>query len=144
MWGGDQRRAVVMFGVPSGVVFDSNPRDRSRRLAARNAGHVIAAARRCRGAPALPPKAPTSVGRVESILGSRPRLEPRRFRSVRSRAIAGHGLEGDRHVTGNGTFPSGFPGSALTLIEAEVCESFTPPLAAARAPRNLVTQRHRS
>ena len=60
------------------------------------------------------------------------------FRSVR--ALAGHGLEGDRHVAGTGTFPSGLPGSALTLIEAEVCESFTPPLDASEHRRNVVTR----
>jgi MOSC domain-containing protein YiiM len=55
-------------------------------------------------------------------------------------ALAGRGLEGDRHVTGRGTFPSGPPGSALTLIEAEVCESFEPPLAPDEHRRNLVTR----
>ena len=39
--------------------------------------------------------------------------------------IPGAGLEGDRYTVGRGTFPSGRPGSAMTLIEAEVCESFT-------------------
>ena len=56
------------------------------------------------------------------------------------RALAGRGLEGDRHVTGDGTFPSGVPGSALTLIEAEVCESFTPPLGPDEHRRNIVTR----
>jgi MOSC domain-containing protein YiiM len=56
------------------------------------------------------------------------------------RAIAGRGLEGDRHVTGTGTFPSGPPGSALTLIAAEVCESFEPPLIPDEHRRNLVTR----
>lgn len=56
------------------------------------------------------------------------------------RAIAGQGLEGDRHVVGIGTFPSGLPGSALTLIEAEVCESFDPPLGLDEHRRNVVTR----
>jgi MOSC domain-containing protein YiiM len=43
-------------------------------------------------------------------------------------------------VTGRGTFPSGMPGSALTLIEAEVCESFIPALEASEHRRNLVTR----
>ena len=55
------------------------------------------------------------------------------------RALAGLGLESDRHVTGDGTFPSGLPGSALTLIEREVCDSFTPPLAPGEHRRNVVT-----
>jgi MOSC domain-containing protein YiiM len=61
--------------------------------------------------------------------------------SLRSvEAIPGKGLSGDRHVTGKGTFPSGPPGSALTLIEAEVCDSFAPPLAPGEHRRNLVTR----
>ena len=57
-----------------------------------------------------------------------------------ARALAGHGLEGDRHVAGKGTFPSGMPGSALTMIEAEVCESFDPPLEPGEHRRNVVTR----
>jgi MOSC domain-containing protein YiiM len=56
------------------------------------------------------------------------------------RALRGQGLDGDRHAAGTGTFPSGFPGSALTLIEAEVCESFDPPLRPDDHRRNLVTR----
>jgi hypothetical protein len=55
-------------------------------------------------------------------------------------AWAGRGLEGDRHTVGKGTFPSFVPGSALTLIEAEVCESFDPPLTADEHRRNLVSR----
>ena len=43
-------------------------------------------------------------------------------------------------MTGDGTFPSGVPGSALTLIEAEVCESFTPVLGPDEHRRNVVTR----
>lgn len=43
-------------------------------------------------------------------------------------------------MTGQGTFPSGPPGSALTLIEAEVCESFDPPLGPSDHRRNVVTR----
>jgi MOSC domain-containing protein YiiM len=53
-------------------------------------------------------------------------------------AIAGRGLEGDRYVAGDGTFPSGQSGSALTMIEREVCASFDPPLKAGEHRRNLV------
>ena len=58
----------------------------------------------------------------------------------RVRALAGKGLEGDRHVSGRGTFPSGPPGSALTMIEAEVCETFDPPLEPSQHRRNIVTR----
>ena len=53
--------------------------------------------------------------RVESIaIGTSEALRP--VSSVR--AVAGHGLEGDRHFAGDGARP----GEALTLIEAEVLE----------------------
>ncbi|MGE5617490.1 MAG: MOSC domain-containing protein, partial [Candidatus Woesearchaeota archaeon] len=55
-------------------------------------------------------------------------------------AIAGKGLDGDRHAVGLGTFPSGVSGSALTLIQAEVCESFEPPLGPGEHRRNVVTR----
>jgi MOSC domain-containing protein YiiM len=55
-------------------------------------------------------------------------------------AWAGRGLDGDRHTVGKGTLPSFIPGSALTLIEAEVCESFDPPLTADEHRRNLVSR----
>jgi MOSC domain-containing protein YiiM len=54
--------------------------------------------------------------------------------------MPGAGLEGDRYVDGRGTFPSGRPGAAVTLIEAEVCESFDPPLLPSEHRRNLVTR----
>ena len=38
-------------------------------------------------------------------------------------AIAGQGLQGDRYADGNGTFASGRPGSALTLVDAAVLDS---------------------
>lgn len=44
-------------------------------------------------------------------------------------------------MAGTGTFPSRLPGSALTLIEIEVCDSFAPPLAADEHRRNIVTRR---
>ncbi len=43
-------------------------------------------------------------------------------------------------MAGTGTFPSGLPGSALTLVEAEVCESFDPPLAPDEHRRNVITR----
>jgi MOSC domain-containing protein YiiM len=56
------------------------------------------------------------------------------------RALPGQGLKGDRHVSGTGTFPSGLPGSALTLVEAEVCQSFDPPLEPDEHRRNVLTR----
>ena len=77
-------------------------------------------------------------GRVEAIS-----IAPRAGRPIealeRAQALAGRGLKGDRHVVGKGTFPSFLPGSALTLIEQEVCDSFDPPLTADEHRRNLTT-----
>ena len=38
-------------------------------------------------------------------------------------AVPGRGLEGDRYAAGAGTFASGRPGSALTLVDAAVLDS---------------------
>jgi MOSC domain-containing protein YiiM len=88
--------------------------------------------------PALP-EVPVAVGAVEGIYVAPAAGEPARS-LTEARTVAGKGLEGDRHVDGRGTFPSGRPGSALTLIEAEVCGSFTPPLPPAEHRRNVVTR----
>jgi hypothetical protein len=90
---------------------------------------------------AMPPRAaaPSDVGTIEAIQVAPAAGEPTQARTA-VRALTGLGLEGDRHVTGNGTFPSRVPGSALTLIEAEVCESFDPPLGPDEHRRNLVTR----
>jgi MOSC domain-containing protein YiiM len=79
------------------------------------------------------------VGKVEAIAFAASAGEQARLVDS-ARALPGQGLEGDRHVTGTGTFPSGMPGSALTLIEAEVCESFDPPLEPTQHRRNVVTR----
>jgi MOSC domain-containing protein YiiM len=39
-------------------------------------------------------------------------------------AVAGRGLQGDRYADASGTFASGRPGSALTLIDAAVLDAF--------------------
>jgi hypothetical protein len=132
-----QRRAVVMYGVPAGVVFDPSGATQSDGWEL-DGGFVIAA---LDVALARPPRAapPLTVGVVEAIF-----IAPEAGAPARSvaevRALADRGLEGDRHVVGKGTFPSGLPGSGLTLIEAEVCESFTPLLAAGEHRRNVVTR----
>jgi MOSC domain-containing protein YiiM len=89
----------------------------------------------------MPPRpvAPPAVGTVEAIAVAVAAAEPARLVQT-VRALAGRGLEGDRHVAGTGTFPSGLPGSALTMIEAEVCESFDPPLEPGEHRRNVITR----
>ncbi len=130
-------RYVVMYGVPSGVVWDPSGGAPVSREDVR-AGYVVAASDI---ALALPPPAavPTATGTVDSIwLAARAGATAESVTAAR--ALAGRGLDGDRHVAGTGTFPSGLPGSALTLIEVEVCESFDPPLTASVHRRNLVTR----
>ena len=133
----DEIRCVVMFGVPSGVVWDP-----SGAASIENdwidAGFVIAAADVALARPSATP-GPAGAGTIEGIFLAPSAGEP--TQSLNSaHALAVLGLEGDRHVVGKGTFPSGLPGSGLTLIEAEVCESFDPPLGPDEHRRNIVTR----
>jgi hypothetical protein len=130
-------RFVVMYGVPSGVVWDPGGGSEPARETIEE-GFLVAAGDIALARPPRP-AAPLGSGTVETIAVATSAGEPAQLRrSVR--ALAGQGLEGDRHVSGTGTFPSGLPGSALTLIEAEVCESFDPPLEPSQHRRNLVTR----
>jgi hypothetical protein len=135
--GVDGDRFAVMFGVPSGVVWD--PAGDGRVEAAWiTEGYLLAAADIAQARPALP-AAPAGAGAVEGIWIAASAGEPAQALSS-ARALPGRGLQGDRHVTGTGTFPSGRPGSALTLVAAEVCESFTPPLSPGEHRRNVVVR----
>jgi hypothetical protein len=128
-------RFVVMYGVPSGVVWD--PAGGSAEVEPED-GFVVAASDIALARPPRP-TAPTGTGSVEALSVAANAGEPAQL--LRSaHALAGQGLEGDRHVAGTGTFPSGMPGSALTMIEAEVCESFDPPLEPGEHRRNVVTR----
>jgi len=130
-------RFVVMYGVPSGVVWDPAG-DGAILPGWISDGFVLAAADVALARPPRP-QPPRSVGVLEQIWIAAGAGEPAAARD-HARALAGRGLEGDRHTVGRGTFPSGLPGSGLTLIEAEVCESFEPPLRADEHRRNLVTR----
>jgi len=130
-------RFLVMYGVPSGPVWDPGGDGRVETDWI-EAGYLVAAADIALARPA-PAAAPVTAGVLEAIHVATSAGEPVRA-LVSVRALAGRGLDGDRHVAGTGTFPSGLPGSALTLIEAEVCESFEPPLRAGEHRRNLVTR----
>jgi hypothetical protein len=134
---GAGRRSVVMFGVPSGVVWDPAG-DGELDPASIEDGFLVAATD---VALALPPRAaaPAAPGTVEGIWIAEAAGTPA-VACEAVRAMAGRGLEGDRHVAGTGTFPSGLPGSALTLIEAEVCESFEPALEPGEHRRNVATR----
>ena len=147
----EQRRAVVMYGVPSGMVWDPTGASAPDREESPDddyvpaspggeivEGFLIAAADIALAMPPRPSVPPTP-GRVETICVAAGAGEPTRVLDTVG-ALAGHGLDGDRHALGTGTFPSGVPGSALTLIEAEVCESFDPPLTPDQHRRNVVTR----
>jgi MOSC domain-containing protein YiiM len=134
---GGERRAVVMYGVPSGVVWDPSGGAEAGGWQLED-GFLIAALDIALARPA-PSPAPTSSGSVAGIyLGAEAGAPTRSVQSAR--ALAGRGLEGDRHVSGKGSFPSGPAGSALTLIEAEVCESFDPALGPDEHRRNLLSR----
>jgi len=130
-------RFVVMYGVPSGVVWDPGG-DGAVAPDGLVDGFLVAASDI---ALARPPRAapPATAGALEEIWVAPAAGEPAQSLPA-ARACAGRGIAGDRHTVGRGTFPSGLPGSALTLIEAEVCESFDPPLRAEEHRRNLVTR----
>ena len=130
-------RFVVMYGVPSGVVWDPAG-DGQVENAWLTDGFVIAATDIALARPPLP-EAPPGAGSVEAIWIAANAGESA-IGVESARALAGRGLEGDRHVAGTGTFPSGPPGSALTLVQAEVCESFTPPLGPDEHRRNVITR----
>ena len=134
---GGQARYVVMYGVPSGLAWDpAGDAEISNDWI--EAGFLIAAADIALALPGRP-AAPVTGGTVEGIWVAAAAGRPAEGLPA-VRALAGSGLAGDRHVTGAGTFPSGLPGSALTLIEAEVCDSFDPPLRPDEHRRNLVTR----
>jgi hypothetical protein len=137
---GGGERHVLMYGTPSGVIWDpagDGAIDHDWIVE----GYLIAAADPVMGAQraGVEPAAPGSGGVVEALLVAPRAQEPVSLRdSVTARP--GLGLAGDRYADAAGSFPTGVPGSALTLIEAEVCESFDPPLAPDDHRRNVVTR----
>jgi hypothetical protein len=112
---GSGPRAVVMFGIPSGVIWD--PAETAEEIFD---GYVVAPLDPAVWPPSRAVEA--GVGIVEALV-----IAPAAEAPVRAVdeavAMAGRGLEGDRYAEGAGTFGSGRPGSALTLVDAEVLES---------------------
>lgn len=126
---------VVRYGVPSGTVWD--PAELGADAVV-EAGWVVAAldpvvgARRFAGPGA-------GAGAVEALAVAAVKEGPVTLvESVEARP--GIGLTGDRYALGAGTFPSPGDGAALTLVAAEVLESFSPPLAPDEHRRNVVTR----
>jgi hypothetical protein len=109
-------RAVVMFGVPSGAIWD--PADTAGEILD---GYVVAPL----DLAAWPPRtaAEAGVGLVEALVVA-PAAEAPAVVVDEAVAITGRGLRGDRYAAGAGTFASGRPGSALTLVDAAVLETF--------------------
>jgi MOSC domain-containing protein YiiM len=130
-------RFLIMYGHPSGVVWDPAHRGAIDHEWI-DEGFLVAAADIALARPPAP-ATPTGIGVVEAIAIA-PAAAAAAYSLHEARALPGQGLEGDRHVVGTGTFPSGLPGSALTLIEGEVCDSFDPPLGLDDHRRNLVTR----
>ncbi|WP_228430769.1 MOSC domain-containing protein [Baekduia soli] len=127
-------RHVVMFGVPSGVIWDPAGTTAGTILDGALVAPLDIAAWPPRPAGELPP------GVVEAIMLA-PAAEAPAHEVGRALAVPGRGLEGDRYAEGSGTFASGRPGSALTLVDADVLDE----LGAARgAPvdhrRNVVVR----
>ncbi len=113
---GSGPRAVVMFGVPSGAIWD--PADTSDEILT---GSIVAPL----DLAAWPPRtaAEAGVGLVEALVIA-PAAEAPVVHVGEALAIVGQGLHGDRYTAGAGTFASGRPGSALTLVDAAVLDTF--------------------
>lgn len=112
---GSGPRAVVMFGVPSGAIWD--PVETADEILD---GFVVAPLDFSAWPPDRPPDA--GVGVIEALVVS-PAAEAPVVLVEEAVAIVGQGLQGDRYADGNGTFGSGRPGSALTLVDAAVLDS---------------------
>lgn len=114
---GDGMRAVVMFGIPSGVLWDPAGTQAEVVRGAVLAPLDVATWSRAEVAE------PTS-GVVESLWLAARAEAPVAAVGV-AVAIAGSGLQGDRYAAGTGTFASGRPGSALTMVDAAVLDELT-------------------
>jgi len=130
----DRDHAVVMFGAPSGPIFDP-----ARALSGGGtiqAGWVLAPLDL-----ELPIDKPygihAGVGSVAGLLLAAEAEAPL-VPVDEVVAIAGRGLEGDRYAVGQGTFSGPGRGYELTLIEAEVLGEID--LSWEQARRNIVTR----
>jgi hypothetical protein len=126
-------RAVVMFGVPSGPIWD--PAGTTEEILD---GFLVAPLELAVWPPT--PSGAIGEGTIEAIVVAPGATAPVRQLQT-AHAIPGRGIDGDRYAAGDGTFASGRPGSALTLVDADVLDE----LAAARgAPvdhrRNVVVR----
>ena len=135
-----RRDAVLMFGVPSGVVTDASGTTEGGGVLVE--GVVVAPLD-----PHLERVSPygeawQAHGTVEAMLLA-PDAESPLARVEKASAVAGRGLLGDRYALGHGTFSGEGRGYQLTLIEAEALEALVAEGIAVTwedARRNIVTR----
>jgi MOSC domain-containing protein YiiM len=135
-------RWVVMFGVPSAVVWD--PTGHATATEAIVAGLLPAPLALTPPMLAGPGTSAAVAGQVELICVAAGAEAPATVVD-QARALAGRGLDGDRYAAAQGTFSSGHgSGRALTLVEGEVLDELRLPdgrvLAPHEARRNIVTR----
>jgi hypothetical protein len=130
----DGDHAVVMFGAPSGPLFD--PAGSLTGGGTIEEGWLLAPLD-LRLATDQPYGADARPGRVAGLLVA-PEAEAPLAPVESAVAVAGRGLEGDRYGAGRGTFSGPGRGYQLTLIEAETLDELGLPWEQAR--RNVVTR----
>jgi hypothetical protein len=130
----DRDHAVVMFGSPSGPIFD--PAGALTGGGTIEAGWLLAPLD-LELSTDEPYGSQAGVGSVAGLLLA-PDAEAPLVAVDEALAIAGRGLEGDRYAAGRGTFSGPGRGYELTLVEAEVLDEIDLPWEQAR--RNIVTR----
>jgi hypothetical protein len=130
----DGDHAVVMYGSPSGAMFD-------QAGALLGGGTIEEGWLVARLDLQLPTEQPygteARAGTVAGILVA-PDAEAGLVRRESAEAIAGRGLEGDRYAAGRGTFTGTGRGYELTLVAAERLDAVE--LSWEQARRNIVTR----
>jgi hypothetical protein len=134
------RDAVLMFGVPSGVVLDPSGLFTTEGSLA----EAVALAPFQLGLDATVPYGePDGAGGVVAALLLAPSAGAPLHRVPAAQAVAGRGLAGDRYADGAGTFSGSGRGYELTLIEAEALEALASTgveITWEEARRNVVTR----
>lgn len=130
----DGDHAVVMFGSPSGALFD--PAGAIAGGARIEEGWMVAPLDFALGV-VDPYGADVRPGAIAGIFVA-PAAEAPLVPVEHAVAMAGKGIEGDRYASGAGTFSGPGRGYELTLVEAEVLDELG--LAWERSRRNVVTR----